>query len=110
MATDMWGSGPEETQPWTKCFFQVKIADGYCVLTLNRPARLNALTAELLRVLNAGLTRCGSEETIRAVLLTGAGRAFCAGQDLSGATRARSNGRLSSTNSKRSCFIPLFWR
>ena len=83
---------------------QVKIADGYCVLTLNRPARLNALTSELLRVLNAGLTRCGNEETIRAVLLTGAGRAFCAGQDLAAATRARSNGRLSSTNSKRSVY------
>jgi 2-(1,2-epoxy-1,2-dihydrophenyl)acetyl-CoA isomerase len=62
----------------------VRIADGYCVLTLNRPARLNALTAELLRALHAGLTRCGDDGTIRAVLLTGAGRAFCAGQDLSG--------------------------
>jgi 2-(1,2-epoxy-1,2-dihydrophenyl)acetyl-CoA isomerase len=61
-----------------------RIADGYCVLTLNRPARLNALTAELLTALTAALTRCRDDEAIRAVLLTGAGRAFCTGQDLSG--------------------------
>ena len=63
---------------------QVKIADGCCVLTLNRPARLNALTAELLQALNAALARCKDDESVRAVLLTGAGRAFCSGQDLDG--------------------------
>ena len=60
-----------------------RIADGYCVLTLNRQARLNALTGELLRALNVALARCRDDEAIRAVLLTGAGRAFCVGQDLS---------------------------
>ena len=60
-----------------------RIADGCCVLTLNRPERLNALTGELLRALHAALTKCRDDETIRAVLLTGAGRAFCVGQDLS---------------------------
>jgi 2-(1,2-epoxy-1,2-dihydrophenyl)acetyl-CoA isomerase len=58
-------------------------SDGYCVLTLNRPERLNALTPELLRALHAALARCADDAAIRAVLITGAGRAFCVGQDLS---------------------------
>jgi 2-(1,2-epoxy-1,2-dihydrophenyl)acetyl-CoA isomerase len=51
-------------------------------ITLNRPAARNALTAEMKEALLAALRRCGSDAGIRAVLLTGAGQAFCAGQDL----------------------------
>ena len=52
-------------------------------LTLNRPEKLNALNPDMHKILRQGIERAGDEPEIRAVLLTGAGRAFCAGQDLS---------------------------
>ena len=55
---------------------------GVCVITLNRPARLNAITPALLDSLNAALARADADERIGAIVLTGAGRAFCAGDDL----------------------------
>ncbi len=51
-------------------------------ITLNRPEARNALTAESKTALLAALRRCGSDAGVRAVILTGAGRAFCGGQDL----------------------------
>jgi 2-(1,2-epoxy-1,2-dihydrophenyl)acetyl-CoA isomerase len=58
-------------------------ADGVAELTLNRPERLNAFTEAMHRELAAHLDRIEGDPSLRAVLLTGAGRAFCAGQDLS---------------------------
>ena len=55
---------------------------GVCVITLNRPSRLNAINAPLLGRLNTALARTNADERIGAVVLTGAGRAFCAGDDL----------------------------
>ena len=55
---------------------------GVRVLTLNRPDRLNALNPELLTALNAAFDSLKAEDDVRAVLLTGAGRGFCAGADL----------------------------
>ena len=55
-------------------------------LVLNRPARLNAVTASMGAALLAGLHAAGHDDTVRAVLLTGAGRSFCAGQDLAEVT------------------------
>ena len=55
---------------------------GVCVITLNRPARLNAINPALLDGLNAALARANEDARIGAVVLTGAGRAFCAGDDL----------------------------
>jgi 2-(1,2-epoxy-1,2-dihydrophenyl)acetyl-CoA isomerase len=52
------------------------------VLTLNRPEKLNALNKEMALGLQDQLHSCDENETVRAVLLTGAGRAFCSGQDL----------------------------
>lgn len=60
----------------------VETVDGLCFLTLNRPEKLNAVNEALGTALQQALDRCASEDTIRAVMLTGAGRAFCAGQDL----------------------------
>jgi 2-(1,2-epoxy-1,2-dihydrophenyl)acetyl-CoA isomerase len=56
---------------------------GWAVLTLNRPERLNAFNEAMHRQLAKGLDELASDEACRAVLLTGAGRGFCAGQDLS---------------------------
>ena len=56
--------------------------DGVRTLTLNRPDAYNSLTVELKESLLAALTSAGSDPGVRAVVLTGAGKAFCAGQDL----------------------------
>jgi 2-(1,2-epoxy-1,2-dihydrophenyl)acetyl-CoA isomerase len=56
--------------------------DGELVLTMNRPQVLNAFTPELLGALAAALDTAASESSIGSVVLTGAGRAFGAGQDL----------------------------
>jgi 2-(1,2-epoxy-1,2-dihydrophenyl)acetyl-CoA isomerase len=56
---------------------------GYRVVTLNRPARLNAFTEEMHVALRAALDAAQADPDCGALLLTGAGRAFCAGQDLS---------------------------
>lgn len=57
--------------------------DGWTALTLNRPDRLNSFNEELHLALRAALDEAASDEACRAILLTGAGRGFCAGQDLS---------------------------
>ena len=52
-------------------------------ITLARPAKLNAMTPEMTEALIAHVARCNSDDTVRAVVLTGAGeRAFCAGSDI----------------------------
>ncbi len=50
--------------------------------TLNRPQALNSFTAALHRALLAGLDAAAADASVRCVVLTGAGRGFCAGQDL----------------------------
>jgi 2-(1,2-epoxy-1,2-dihydrophenyl)acetyl-CoA isomerase len=57
--------------------------DGCLELTLNRPDKLNALNPELHRALRSALENAATNQECRVVLLTGAGRGFCAGQDLS---------------------------
>jgi 2-(1,2-epoxy-1,2-dihydrophenyl)acetyl-CoA isomerase len=57
--------------------------EGYRVLTLNRPARLNAFTEAMHIALKAALDEVEADPSCRAIVLTGAGRGFCAGQDLS---------------------------
>lgn len=59
------------------------IRDGYRVLTLNRPDRLNSFTAAMHKALLAALIAAEADKSCRAIILTGAGRGFCAGQDLS---------------------------
>ncbi|HWC33781.1 MAG TPA: enoyl-CoA hydratase-related protein [Mycobacteriales bacterium] len=59
-----------------------EVAAGVATITLDRPDALNALTVELKIDLLEAVRRAGADEAVRAVLLTGAGRAFCVGQDL----------------------------
>ncbi len=56
--------------------------EGIATLVLNRPDRLNALNNELAMAVNEALDRCAKDESTRVVVITGAGRAFCAGGDL----------------------------
>jgi 2-(1,2-epoxy-1,2-dihydrophenyl)acetyl-CoA isomerase len=67
------------TQP--SVLFEVQ--DGYALVTLNRPDKLNSLNPDMHERLRDALAAAKARDDIRAVLLTGAGRAFCAGQDLS---------------------------
>lgn len=60
-----------------------QVTDGVATLTLNRPARRNAVTPDMLQALQDRMLAAGQDERVRAVLLTGAGKGFCAGQDLS---------------------------
>jgi 2-(1,2-epoxy-1,2-dihydrophenyl)acetyl-CoA isomerase len=57
-------------------------ADGVATITLDRPDALNALTVGLKQELLGAFERVANDRSVRAVVLTGAGRAFCAGQDL----------------------------
>jgi 2-(1,2-epoxy-1,2-dihydrophenyl)acetyl-CoA isomerase len=60
----------------------VSLDAGVLAITLNRPDKLNAFNPEMHQRLKAALERARDEPEVRAVLLTGAGRGFCAGQDL----------------------------
>jgi enoyl-CoA hydratase/carnithine racemase len=55
---------------------------GVAVITLNRPEKLNAFSGGMGAQLSAAYVRCDADDDIRAVVLTGAGRAFCAGADM----------------------------
>ena len=55
---------------------------GYALLTLNRPASLNALSRALMAQLAAAVRRLEADPAVRVLILTGAGKAFCAGLDL----------------------------
>jgi 2-(1,2-epoxy-1,2-dihydrophenyl)acetyl-CoA isomerase len=60
----------------------VDLREGYRVVTLNRPQRLNACNEAMLSALGAALAEAEADTSCRALLLTGAGRGFCTGQDL----------------------------
>ncbi|MFC3835374.1 MULTISPECIES: enoyl-CoA hydratase-related protein [Deinococcus] len=62
----------------------VETVNGVRTLTLNRPDRLNAANDELLYALTDALKAADADDAVRVVVITGAGRGFCAGQDLGG--------------------------
>ena len=72
-------------------FISVETARGVMRITLNRPEVLNSFNSLMAVEVQAALRSAGSDPTVRAVLITGAGRAFCAGQDLA---EFKSNGEF----------------
>jgi len=68
------------------------VADAVATVTLNRPDRLNAVNATVIRELVAAFDQADGDDGVRAVIVTGAGRAFCAGADLGGAGRTFAGG------------------
>ena len=64
-----------------------ELVDGVATLTLQRPDRLNAFSGAMGEALSAAYRRCDEDDEVRAVVLTGAGRAFSAGADMSDASR-----------------------
>ncbi len=69
--------------PVSQQFLLVESAGSVMMITLNRPDVLNSFNGDMAAELHAALATARDDRTVRAVLLTGAGRAFCAGQDLS---------------------------
>jgi len=61
---------------------QMTVEDGVALLTLNRPDRLNAWTAEMESAYFGLLEECAASDEVRAIVVTGAGRGFCAGADM----------------------------
>ncbi len=59
-----------------------EVRDGVCVVTLNRPDVLNSMNKPMAREAQCAFADAAADAGVRAVMLTGAGRAFCAGQDL----------------------------
>jgi 2-(1,2-epoxy-1,2-dihydrophenyl)acetyl-CoA isomerase len=70
--------------------------EGIAILVMNRPERLNALNNELSTALNDALGRIAEDATVRVVVITGAGRAFCAGGDLAAIGKGRQSGATQS--------------
>ena len=65
---------------WTQLLY--KVEDRVATITLNRPDRLNAYTAVMSAELREAFAAADADESVRAVVLTGAGRGFCAGADM----------------------------
>jgi enoyl-CoA hydratase/carnithine racemase len=81
---------------------RLDVADGVATITLNRPDRLNAFTETMGAELIAAFDRTDADDDIRAVIVTGAGRAFCAGADLGGGGATfDSSARLPEAESRR---------
>ncbi len=59
------------------------VDDGVATITLNRPDKLNAFTGQMMLDMIAALDRTDADDSVKAVIVTGAGRGFCAGADLS---------------------------
>lgn len=66
----------------TASHVRVEVDDGVGTLTLDRPEKLNALVGSMRDEITGGIERLATDDAVRAVILTGAGRAFCAGADV----------------------------
>ena len=71
-----------------------EVADGVLLITLDRPDRLNAFTGTMGRELIAAFDRADADDDVRAVIVTGAGRGFCAGADLGGGGQTFDSGEF----------------
>lgn len=58
------------------------LSDGVATITMNRPDKYNSVTREMALALQKAIDRAGADNEVRAIVLTGSGKAFCAGQDL----------------------------
>ncbi|MFN3371727.1 MAG: crotonase/enoyl-CoA hydratase family protein [Sphingomonadaceae bacterium] len=80
---------------------RLEILDGIATLTLARPDRLNAFTGRMMHEIIAAFDETDSNDEVRAVIVTGAGRAFCAGADLSEGAKTFDYAARTDPNSSR---------
>jgi enoyl-CoA hydratase/carnithine racemase len=78
-----------------------EVVDGVAVVTLNRPEAMNAWTPQLSDELNLAMGAADEDDNVRAVVVTGAGKAFCAGADLSGGEGGFRSGNAGEQPGKR---------
>jgi 2-(1,2-epoxy-1,2-dihydrophenyl)acetyl-CoA isomerase len=86
------------------------VADGVGMITLNRPAALNSFTVDLKEALVEAVARVAEDPAVRAVVLTGAGRAFSAGQDLREHAQMLDSGDAAPLTTVRDHYNPLLLR
>jgi 2-(1,2-epoxy-1,2-dihydrophenyl)acetyl-CoA isomerase len=70
---------------------RAEVDDGVAVITMNRPARRNALSEAMMSALGAVLAQVETDDAVGSVVLTGAGGAFCAGGDIKGMAASRAD-------------------
>jgi 2-(1,2-epoxy-1,2-dihydrophenyl)acetyl-CoA isomerase len=83
------------------------ITDRVACISLNRPEKLNAFTARMLGELHQALEQVRASEAVRALLITGSGRGFCAGQDLSERVMAEGAAEVDLGSSLEKNYNPL---
>lgn len=83
------------------------VADGIARITLNRPDRLNAVTRGLMLDLGTAIAEATAHDDVRVISLTGAGRGFCAGQDLTERDPRKLDGPLDLAAIQRELFHPV---
>ena len=83
MPADSLPDDPDDSPAAAEGLVQVHRQGAVCTLVLNRPQALNSFTAAMHAELRDALAAVQADATSRVLLLTGAGRGFCAGQDLS---------------------------
>src|SRR5271169_5307214 len=89
---------PEADTPWDRppmghAEILYDVADHVATITLNRPEKLNAWTATMEQEVKAAMEAAASDVDVRVILVTGAGRGFCAGADLDRLKAASESGR-----------------
>ena len=89
---------------------RLDVADGVATLTLSRPERLNSFTVAMHGELRAALDAADADPAVRCLLLTGAGRGFCAGQDLSDRAVAPGSDALDLGASIENYYKPMLLR
>ena len=94
------------SEPTAEVLYAVE--DGIATLTLNRPERMNAISRPMLTQLSTLLLRADADPDVRVVILTGTGRAFCAGLDLARSTSATpNNGQMVSADASAPVSVTL---
>jgi enoyl-CoA hydratase/carnithine racemase len=84
-----------------------EVADNVLTITLNRPDRLNAWTGAMERAYFGALEDCAARADVRAIVVTGAGRGFCAGADMDDLKSIGANGAESADHDRRPQTFPL---
>jgi enoyl-CoA hydratase/carnithine racemase len=85
---------PQDKKTFTQITYQV--SENIATITLNRPEAMNSFTNVMMKELIEVFDLTDADDDVRAVIITGSGRAFCAGADLSGGGATFSDGRLTS--------------